>query len=627
MLHTAEACHPGSPSYGLWSACPIDVLVRCFKAQQDYTDNSAAACVCRPWRDTFRTSAEHISIQQNFLNEGLLSPTYLQQFKGIHTVEVARGLDWQHRQPSSWLTAVEHPQQQPESSTADVHRWYQTMQSVPASCCLLKIVDSLPAQTLNPVSQLTNLQRLQLQSCWGPRVSLKALGVLPKLLSLRLIGQTSSIQVYGSLGDLPARITGLQLSCCTAMDYSPGIGFGLQDLRRLPKLAVLNISLCRVNFGTEAEQVDLSHIRVLLLERAQAPCPPSVVASLTTATHLQELSLRMFLLDDRRFALSLELLLSLPSLRRLDVTSCMHVRVGLSESNQLRLHAFAFHFHQLTTLEGCHFNHLIQLIQTGHDNTMKPVLQVEGRLPRSGHQHWLQTLPMLALTHLTISEAHAWPLPLFLDSRSEALPHLLYFDVSIASAVTLNPTKITFPEGCSLQEIYLSGISCASVDFAACTALTSLGIIHRGHQFPALDLPTSLERLYLHNALKADADPQLHRLTNLLYLKLGGRAVSKGIMKYLPELPPSLHELDLWDGVVKQLDQLSLLTKLKKLRLPSPPTSQQLAIIKKMRHLKHIDVTTLTGADIPGLPCLPVGCGSTHACLTRCLSLFYLFFR
>lgn len=600
MLHTAEACHAESASYNLWSACPIDILVRCFKAQQDYTDNSAAACVCRLWRDTFQTSAEQISIQQNPLNEGLFSSTYLQQFKELQTVEVARGHEWQQQQPSSWLTAEQHSWQQPESSTADIQRWCKILQSVPASCCLLKLVDFLPFQTLLPVSQLTNLQSLQVQSCWGPPVSLDTLANLSKLQSLRLVGQTNSIQVYGSLGDLPADITNLQLSYCKAMDYSSEGGFFLQDLQRLPKLAVLDICSCRVNFGKESELVDLSRIRVLGLEEVTAPCPPSVMASLATATCLQELSLRKFLLDDRAFGLSLDTLLSiLPSLQKLDVTSCMHVRLGLSECSQLRLHAFAFHFHQLTTLEGCHFNNFTQLIQMGNDTTMKPVLQVEGRVPKSGHQYWLQTLPLLALTHLTILHAHFWPVPLFLSSHSKTLPHLLFLDISIAPTVTHFSTFISFPEGYNLQAFYLSGACCASVDFAACTTLTSLGIIHKGHELEALNLPTSLERLYLHNVLKADIDPQFCRLINLSYLKLGGRAVSKGIMNCLPELPNSLCELDLWDGVVKQLDQLTLLTKLKKLTMPSPPSDQQLVIIKQMRHLRHIDVTTLAGMKIP----------------------------
>lgn len=39
------------------------------------------------------------------------------------------------------------------------------------------------------------------------------------------------------------------------------------------------------------------------------------------------------------------------------------------------------------------------------------------------------------------------------------------------------------------------------------------------------------------------------------------------------------------------LDQGTLLTRLKKLGMPSPPTSQQLSIIKCLRQLRHIHAT------------------------------------
>ena len=157
------------------------------------------------------------------------------------------------------------------------------------------------------------------------------------------------------------------------------------------------------------------------------------------------------------------------------------------------------------------------------------------------------------------------------------------------------------------------------VDLEECTSLTSLGIIQAGFELPNhVALPTSLERLYLHNVLKADKetqDPVLHLMTNMVYLKVGGRATTNSIMTLLPQLPPSLLELDLWDGVITGLDHLTLLTRLKKLRLPSPPSPQQLSIIKRLRQLRHIEVTTREGAT-PLLPvsiCLHCGGLRLHA--------------
>ena len=159
--------------------------------------------------------------------------------------------------------------------------------------------------------------------------------------------------------------------------------------------------------------------------------------------------------------------------------------------------------------------------------------------------------------------------------------------------MTADNDGISIPASSSLQELYISGTSCAFVDAAACS-LTSFGIIHKG-PWPLLTLPASLEKLYLYNALAADAGTMLSCLSDLRYLQLGGRAASKGNIKHVPQLSPSLLELDLWDGIVTKFEHLTLLTNLKKLRMPMPPTLQQLAIIKQLRQLRNIEVTSHQG--------------------------------
>ena len=210
-------------------------------------------------------------------------------------------------------------------------------------------------------------------------------------------------------------------------------------------------------------------------------------------------------------------------------------------------------------------------------------------------------------------------MPLFLDSRGQALPNLLFLSISFASLVLSCP-YISLPLGSKVQELYITTTQYDVTDLKECNSLTHLGIISRGYRLPgSVALPTSLESLRLYNVLKAETEvPELHRLTSLVYVRLGGRATTQSILKHLPRLPPSLLELDLWDGVITGLDRLTLLTRLRKLRMPSPPSPQQLSVIKQLRQLRHIEVTTFEGtAHMPVLLCLRCSLRlrvNTHLC-------------
>ncbi|KAL0046984.1 hypothetical protein WJX82_003561 [Trebouxia sp. C0006] len=70
-------------------------------------------------------------------------------------------------------------------------------------------------------------------------------------------------------------------------------------------------------------------------------------------------------------------------------------------------------------------------------------------------------------------------------------------------------------------------------------------------------------------------------------------------MRHLPELPQTLIELDLWDGLVRGLERMTLLTNLKRLVMPLPPSAEQLPFIKHLRQLRHVDVTTMEGMHSP----------------------------
>lgn len=368
----------------VWAACPPDILAKCFKSQQDYVDNSAAACACTSWRDTFRGCAEDIRVQLSPLNQAALPSTYLRQFKGLCRVEVAVGPKWIQQHSGSWLTAGDIGHDKESEG-----RWTETVRSIPASCCWLKLyslctsfhIQSFPRTS----SHASNLRSVHIYSHHRSVVSFGAFSSLLRLQLLSLVGRRSSenssmIFIHGSLQELPIGITNLQLSHCRTLP-----DLCLQELPFVPNLTHLDISFCTVSFGKEAEVADLHQLQVMVLDGAKARCPDTVVASLMTATQLQELNLRNFLLsgvDEPAAVVPIavlplgELLLSLQSLQKLDVTSCRHVQLGPSEYTQLRLHSFACHYSQLNIVDAMPFKPFSQPFQARDGNTVRPTLQV-----------------------------------------------------------------------------------------------------------------------------------------------------------------------------------------------------------------------------------------------------------
>ena len=585
-------------TFDLWSACPPDILVRCFKAQLDYTDNSGAGCACSSWNQTFRACGAEVAICLHPMNEALLSSTYLRQFADLHTAHLAKGADWQ-TQSGTWLNP---PSKQYTWGVRELSQWTEVLQSVPASCRCLTLDGFLPKDQnfLSGYSQLLNLQQLHIRAGQQPVVDLEDLGHLQQLQVLSLAGQSRLTPAYvdGSLVKLPAGLKRLELNRCVIFGEAGHLGFCLQDLSHLDGLVHLDLSFSKASFGTETDLISLQTLSALLLEETLV-CdthPQSFINSLNTATRLQELVLRQLWLEETRFVLDLgSLLRSLPSLQRLNVTSCSHVNISPADCKDLRLCSFSFHYSQLMNIEVNQFNNFMQPFQLQDSRVAKPLLQVEGQFPHFGYQHWVQTLPLKALTHLTIFDAHKWPMALFFDSNSATLPNLQFLDVAFASLVSSDMDAITFAFPSNLRELYIAGTSCTSIDLADCNVLTSLGVTHRGHEMPSVHLPTSLKKLYLHNVLRAGTNADLASLSDLQYLKLGGRAATKGALRHLPALPQTLVELDLWDGLVRELNSMSLLGNLKKLVMPVPPSSEQMQVIKGLRQLRHVKVTTMEG--------------------------------
>ena len=584
----------------LWAACPPDILVRCFRAQLDYTDNSGAGCACASWNQIFRACGAEVAIHQNPLNQALLSSHYLRQFSDLHTVRLAKGADWQ-TQSGTWLSAV--PAKRFSWGPRDLAQWTETMQSIPDSCRQLVLDSFLPYEQtfLNGFSQLLNLQQLCIQGGYPVLIDLEDLGLLKQLQVLSVVGQSRSAPalVRGSLDRLPRTLKELRLRACAAMSCPSHEGFRLQSLSHMDGLDHLDLSFSTASFEMDSELVSLQMLKSILLEGSTVTPPQALTGFLSTATNVQELVLRNCVLDDGQFVLSLESLLqSLPSLQMLDVASCSHVHLGPTDCRTLRLHSFSFHYSQLLNIDVNQFNDFMQPFRSRDGSLITPLLQFEGQFPHFGYQHWVQTLPLKVLTHLTIHDAHKWPIALFFDANSATLPNLQFLDVSFASLVSSDMDGISFGSDSNLRELYIAGTSCTSVDLADCSALTSLGITHRGHETPSVSLPTSLKKLYLHNVLREGTNADLASLSDLQYLKLGGRAATTGAMRNLPDLPQTLIELDLWDGLVRGLERMTSLTNLKRLVMPLPPSAEQLPVIKHLRQLRHVDVTTMEGEPV-----------------------------
>lgn len=220
----------------------------------------------------------------------------------------------------------------------------------------------------------------------------------------------------------------------------------------------------------------------------------------------------------------------------------MHPReLGPSEYTQVRLHSFACKYDQLSPVTEVPFTTFSQAFFSRQGSKVGPSLQIE--VICDNRLHWLDTLPLTALTHLTLWNAHEWVLPWFLAKKAiegvtcdgQRVPNLHYLNIRLSSKTAGLGHDVSLPVGSKVRELYVARTSCQNVDLAHCTRFTSLGIMHGGCKLPGLGLRVCLQRLCLHNVLKADSARHLGHLNNLEYLKLGGLAATKNIMKRLPE--------------------------------------------------------------------------------------------
>ena len=590
-----------------WSICPPDILKRCFCTQLDYVDNAAAACVCKLWRETFRAGGSNIKLEYGTLRSQP-DPLYLHQFASMTTVTLTAlpiAVGSKH-----WLGDEADSNQQ----HTGVSKWIETMQAMPATCTKLTLDRHLPgtgstgvlhSQLLTaPFRQLSSLQHLEIQGDMGAKVEIEALSGLTNLevFEVSCRRRDSAIGLGGSLQALPASITRLKLSGCEMKDKEHVLGgpdtrIVFADLAHL-MLRDLDLSHSTAVFG---HAVSLPLLTRLIFNHTNAfnGIPVDVLAT----SALQVLCLRDSLVvgfHEGPVGLG-ELLSHFSCLQELDIINSYGVRISPRDCEQVQLASLVFSYSQLSNPDKSCLKHFV-VNQLHSSGIRKPFLRMEGSLS-CDDQRWISVLPFAALQHLTLSGAQVWPgvFSSFSESCWQCLTVLdVRFATSHDASIFSRDRAIVLDSRMRLRELYIADSSHLSYDLAQCTTLRVVGIIQKGPTKPALHLPPFLTKLTLHNVLSKSTDLGLAGLSDLTSIKLGGRVAGIDVTRQLPCLPQSTAELDLWDGLLTDLQHLTRLSNLKKLLMPDPPTEHQLQIIRQLRQLRHLGVTGRAG-----MPCYP----------------------
>ena len=585
-----------------WSICPPDILKRCFCTQLDYVDNAAAACVCKLWRETFRAGGPIIKLEYGTLRSQP-DPLYLHQFANVTTVTLTAlpiAVGSKH-----WLSDEADSNQQ----HTGVSNWIETMQTIPATCTKLTLDRHLPgtgvlhSQMLtDPFRQLSSLQHLKIQGRMGAKVEVEALSGLTNLevFEASCRRRDSAIGLGGSLQALPASISRLKLCGCEMQDQEHVLGG--------PDTRVVFADLAHLKL----RDLDLSHSTVVFGHAGSLPLLTRLIFNHTMASNgipvdvLATSALRVLCIRDSAFVgfgedpVGLgDLLSHFSCLQELDIINCDGVRISPRDCEQVQLASLAFSYSQLSDPDNSCLKHFV-VNELHSSGIRKPYLRMDDGLPCDDHR-LISMLPLAALQHLTISIIQEWP-GMFSILDESCWQCLAVLDVRFATShdasIFSTDRAIVLDSRMRLRELYIADSSYLSYDLAQCTTLRVVGIIQKGPRKPALHLPPFLTNLTLHNILSRSTDLGLAGLSDLTSIKLGGRVAGIDVTRQLPCLPKSTTELDLWDGLLTDLQHLTRLTNLKKLLMPDPPTEHQLQIIRQLRQLRHLDVTGRAG-----MPC------------------------
>ena len=572
-----------------WGACNPDILQHCFDAQLDHNDNAAAACVNRLWRVTFCCGGHAIDLVYSLLR-WRPNVSYLHQFSQLTSVTLRRPGTW--RSPESQLT---HECCRKVAKPVN-------LSNIPPACLMLTLDHCLPTaaagvrvgNTLSQsVSQLSNLRQLNVQDVFGARVAIGELSHQTNLEVLQVTGGAPHrFHLFGCLRNFPCTITRLQLSGCT-VGKQPSC-LNIEDLTHLQSLKDLDLTDSAADFGTASKSGGLSMLTRLVLKHTITNM--RLHDDILPLTALRVLNLHhqpLLCFGAPTVVVSLgELLCHLSCLQELNVIGYPALHISPADCKVLKLSSFCFEYSQLDNPDKSRFERFL-VPASAHANVNRPFLRMDGNFASCGID-WVFQLPFQALAHLTIHKAQEWPSVVF-DLLDSGVQHLRVLDIRFDDWLQTSSTPISLDSKMNLTDLYIAGTSSPSYDFAQCTTLCSVNIIHKASFIPVVSLPPFLTSLCLHNILSASKGPELHTLDDIVNVKLGIRVTSTDAIWQLPRLPISVLELDLWDCSFTDLRQLTRLTNLKKLSMPDAPTEQQLHTIRQLRQLRWLNVTGRQG--------------------------------
>ena len=471
---------------------------------------------------------------------------------------------------------------------------------------------------LGSLSQLSNLQQLNLQYGSGAIFRLEVLSSFNNLQALRLSNRPHYDNSFldGCVEALPSSITTLQLCHCT-MDAAE-LALMLGDLTHLKLLRDLDLSGSFSAFGSSGFHADMKGNKAQSAKFAASCTSAGLCTQLTRLiwsdahVHMYDAfellafsALRVFCLRDASIGSSTcnsiglkDLVHSMRHLEELDILRCRAIHVSSPDYKRMRLSRLSLDYQQFKNSDKSWFEYFVVHEQDSASlqQLFKPFLRMDcGENTHCGTQTWTFEAPFFILTHLTICDADKWPGVFeFLSD----LHQLLVLDLRFVPGLYQNSSPacrvVSLNSTAKLTELYIAYGSYITYDLAHCTTLSVLGLIQKGEK-PALHLPPFLTKLYLFNILSASTDLGLDTLSDLTSIQLGGKVTGTDATQQLPPLPPTVVELDLWDGVLTDLQQLTRLTNLKKLSMPDPPTKQQLHVMRQLRQLRHLEQTSRHG--------------------------------
>ena len=565
-----------------WAACPPQILSLCFTCRGELAYNTACACVCKSWQEGFLSNHSELRLHYGLLRPPP-GPAYLRQFTGLNTLTLHDGTFWSHevterRSTSAFPAWVQH---QREASRA-------ILRSIPSSCSQLSLVNTLCPQDNfcvnfdgRQLSHLTKLQHLAVHS--GDHTSWLAhsLSVLSALKVLQLQNRRLAAVRQQSLSSLPSCITRLELEHIGKQKDL----WELDDLMRLQSLRDLSLHACWLRADPIATVPPAITRLVLTSSVGNAG-----VFQITHMSTLQVLDLCNFGSDDGTVALRLgDLLSSVPCLHELDIRDSDITVASQEILQQMTVKVFSMTCWQRSESFLGVVRQIGPQAHTDLLNFADVQVQVCKCLDASQHGP-VAVLPGYALTSLYLQQVRGWPDRLFSASFwAQHKLQVLYIQFSVCP---LRTTMVLSP-GCCLKQLYLTKSRATMCDLAACISLTALGIQHMSVDDAVLVLPSSLLSMNLISVAACITMPQLEGCVGLTHVLLGGDLTSYGIGRYdrqLPALPQTVTHLTLWNAHITGLQQLTSLTNLRKLRMPRPPTQQQLLIIKQLRQLTDLEI-------------------------------------